>query len=157
MLFDTLDSALASIDKSSDYNLDRLIKSYDIDCRYEYLPNSIRGYSMPLTRTMFINSSLEFPDRVKAHELIHCLIDDSAEPLIESTYVSNSRIENRADHGGLYLMIKEYITLTGIEPEDFNVLNFCEQCHIPAKYVFQSANVAESALNIKIPDSSLYK
>ncbi|MBS0948338.1 hypothetical protein JK167_11685 [Levilactobacillus brevis] len=157
MLFDTLDSALADIDKSSDYNLDRLIRNYDIDCRYEYLPNDIHGYSMPLTRTMFINNSLEFPDLVKAHELIHCLIDDSAEPLIESSYVSNSKIEGRADHGALYLMIKEYITLTGIEPEDFNVLNFCNQCRVPAKYVFQSANAAESALDITIPDSTLYR
>lgn len=155
-LFDGLDSALADIDASSDYNLDHLISRYDIDFEIEPMTKDINGFSLPLTRTMFVNQDLQYMDHVKAHEIIHCLVDDSAEPLIESSYVNNSKIENRADWGGLYLMASEYQSLYDVEPESFNIIKFCAQCHIPKKYEFLAASAAEKVFNITIPDTAFY-
>jgi len=157
MLFDTLNSALADINASRDYNLDHLINRYDIDCQYQALTGNIKGFSLPLTRTMFINSDLQNTDQVKAHELIHCLLDDSVEPLLETSMVNNSKIENRADWGGLYLMLKEYQSLYDVNPESFNIVSFCEQSHIPSKYEFLAASAAEQAFDITIPDAAFYK
>lgn len=157
LVFDTLDAALADVDTLQDYNLDRLIKHYEISCQYSsVMPENIYGFSYPLSKTMFINESIRYSERIKAHELIHCLVDDSAEPLIESSYVNNAKIESRADRGGLYLMIREWLNLTGVEPQDFNIETFCVQNHIPRKYVFMAADVAEQALDIKIPKLKLY-
>ncbi|ARW21822.1 hypothetical protein [Levilactobacillus brevis] len=157
MLFDTLDGAIADIDSLQDYNLDHLIKHYGISFQYSSnLPNRVYGFSLPYTNTMFINANTEYPERIKAHELIHCLVDDSAEPLIESSFSSNAKIESRADRGGLYLMIHEWLAFTGIESQDFNIETFCVQNHIPRKYVFMAAGVAEQALDVKIPKLKLY-
>ena len=153
MLFDTLDEALADIDSLQDYNLDHLIKHYGISFQYSSsLPNRVYGFSLPYTNTMFINSNTEYPERIKAHELIHCLVDDSANPLIESTYVSNTKIEGRADRGGFYLMIMDYLNLTSIEPSQFNILKFCEQYHVPEKYVYTAGLVANQVLDISLDD-----
>lgn len=156
MLFDNLKSALADIDALGDYNLDRLIKHYDIDVQYANMTHTINGYTLPLTRTIFINNQLDYTERIKAHELMHCLLDDTVQPLIESIMVDGSKTENRADRGAFYVMIKEYIELTNIEPEDFDVLRFCKQYHIPDRYIFLAANVAEDALSVTIPDLDLY-
>lgn len=157
MLFDNLESAIADIDALQDYNLDRLIKHYGISFQYSSeLPNRVYGFSLPYTNTMFINANTRYSERIKAHELIHCLVDDSANPLVESTYVNNSKTESQADRGGFYLMIHEWLDLTGVEPQDFNIETFCVQNHIPRKYVFMVADVAEQALKIKIPKLKLY-
>lgn len=153
MLFDTLDGAIADIDSLQDYNLDYLIKHYGISCQYSSsLPNHVYGFSLPYTNTMFVNVNTEYPELVKAHELIHCLVDDSASPLIESTYASNTKIEGRADRGGFYLMIMDYLSLTGIEPSQFNILKFCEQYHVPEKYIYIAALVATQVLDISLDD-----
>ncbi|WP_143463737.1 hypothetical protein [Levilactobacillus enshiensis] len=156
-LFDGLDSALADIDTLQDYNLDRLIDRYDIDFQSVLLPADINGYSMPLTRTMFINQNAEYTDRVKAHELIHCLVDNSVEPLIEGSLVNGSKIERRADWGGFYLMVKEYQSLYDVEPEVFNIVNFCEFAHVPSKYFYTAADAAEKVFNITISDKAFYR
>lgn len=154
MLFDTLDEALADINDLQDYNLDRLIKHYGINCQYSSgLPKRVYGFSLPYTNTMFINDKLRYSERIKAHELIHCLVDDSANPLVESSFVNNSKIEARADRGGFYLMIKEYLSLIDIDPGDFNILTFSEQCHIPAKYVYTAGLAAEKVFGIKYSEA----
>jgi len=114
MLFGNLKSAFADIDTLGDYNLDRLIKHYDIDAQYSNMTHTINGYTLPLTRTIFINNQLEYTERIKAHKLMHCLLDDTVQPLIESIMVDDSKTENRADRGAFYVMIKEYIELTSI-------------------------------------------
>jgi len=157
LLFDNLDSALADINALQDYNLDHLIKRYKISFQYSSeLPKRVYGFSLPYTNTMFVSQSLEHGERVKAHELIHCLVDDSANPLVESSTVNNSKIESRADWGGLYLMIKEYQSIYDVEPESFDIIQFCEYAYIPDKYVFMAANVAEKVFNINIPDNAFY-
>ncbi|PTM21769.1 hypothetical protein DA798_08620 [Lactobacillus sp. PFC-70] len=154
MFFDTLDAALDAIDALQDYNLDRLIKRYGINCQYSsMMPERVYGFSLPLTNTMFINGNVDFTERIKAHEFIHCLIDDSASPLVESTYVNNSKIEARANQGGFYLMIKEYLSLTDIDPKEFNILTFSEQCHIPAKYIYTAGLAAEKVFNVKYTEA----
>jgi len=156
-LFDCLDSALADIDTLQDYNLDRLISRYDIDFQSVLLPADINGYSMPLTRTMFINQNAEYTDRVKAHELIHCLVDNSVEPLIEGSLVNGSKIERRADLGAFYLMLKEYQSVYDVEPEVFNIIQFCELTHVPSKYFYTAADAAEKVFGITISNKSFYR
>lgn len=70
--------------------------------------------------------------------------------------MDGSKTENRADRGAFYIMIKEYIELTNIESGEFDVLRFCKQYHIPDKYIFLAADVAESALSVTISDLDLY-
>ncbi|WP_334427176.1 MULTISPECIES: hypothetical protein [unclassified Levilactobacillus] len=156
-LFDGLDSALADINTLQDYNLDRLISRYDIDFQSVQLPVDINGYSMPLTRTMFVNQNTKYTDRVKAHELIHCLVDDSVEPLMEGSLINGSRIERRADLGSFYLLIKEYQSLYDIDPEVFSIVRFCEFAHVPSKYFYTAADAAEKVFDITISDKAFYR
>ncbi len=97
MLFDNLQSALAGIDTLVDYHLDSLINHYDIDVQYSNMTRTINGYALPLTRTIFINNQLDYPERIKAHELMHCLLDDTVQPLIKSIIVDGFKTENRAN------------------------------------------------------------
>lgn len=160
MIFNTLDEGLMAIDHLGNYNPDNIIKSFDMDLHYSNLmPNSINGYTFPLTRTLFINS--KYMDKntevhPKCHEIIHCLVDNNAEPLLESSYVSNSRIEARANNGAFYIMIKWYLQLTGIEPSDFNILRFKEAFNLDPKLIYPAANVAEKIINKHIQDHEFY-
>ncbi|WP_367294838.1 hypothetical protein [Levilactobacillus yonginensis] len=53
-------------------------------------------------------------------------------------------------------MIKKYIELTNVEPEEFDLLCFRKQYHIPDRYIFLAANVDEDTLSVTIPDLDLY-
>lgn len=122
MIYDTLDEALNSIDKLGDYSISDLLDHYDIDWVYSHdLPANISGLSIPVTRTIFINSNFEADEQVKYHELIHCLIHGSFEPFYNSSYVVSTRTEAEANLGSFYLMIKRYI---GLSDDEINFSNF---------------------------------
>ncbi|AVK60563.1 hypothetical protein C5Z25_01710 [Lactobacillus sp. CBA3605] len=151
MIFETLDDALADISKLGTWDSDRLIAHYDISCQYtDDLPENVNGYSIPLTRTMFVNERAASPYHVQDHELMHCLTDSSSEPLIETAMVSNTKIEFRANFGAFCIMVMDYITKSGIEPEDFDILRFGKAYNIDTKYLLNARNAAEKMLKIKI-------
>lgn len=49
-------------------------------------------------------------------------------------------------------MIMDYLSLTGIESSQFNILKFCEQYHVPEKCVYTAGLVANQALDISLDD-----
>ncbi|WP_047999944.1 hypothetical protein [Lactiplantibacillus herbarum] len=151
MIYDTLDEALTDMETLGTWDPDRLISHYGITYHYTSgLPNNIKGYSIPLTRTFFINENVVSPTFVKCHEFYHCLLDDSIEPLLDTSMVSNSKIESRANHGAFYIMIKNYVNESGIEPQDFDLTRFSEAYHLEAKQQLFIRNIAENALGISI-------
>ncbi|AVK62439.1 hypothetical protein C5Z25_12015 [Lactobacillus sp. CBA3605] len=151
MIYDTLDEALTDMQTLGTWDPDRLISHYGITYHLTSgLPDNINGYSIPLTRTFFINEKTSFPTFVKCHEFYHCLLDDSIEPLIDTSMVSNSKIESRANHGAFYIMIKNYVNESGIEPQDFDVTRFSDAYCLEPKQQLFIRNIAEDALGIKI-------
>ena len=160
MIYDTLSEGLTAIDQLGTYNPDEIISAFDMDLNYsDDMPNHINGYTFPLTRTLFINS--KYADRIseihpKCHEIIHCLLDNSAEPLLESSYVSNTRIEARANDGAFYIMVKWYLQKTDIEPANFNILNFAKVFNLDPKLIYPAANVAEKIINKQIQNHEFY-
>lgn len=151
MIFNSLDEALQSIDTITPFNIDCLIQTFHIRLHYsEELPRSINGFVFPLTRTIFVNSMSHDKTFVKYHEFIHCLVDDSVEPLVESSYVSNTKIEHRANVGALSIMIKEYMTILDIDARQFNVMQFQQYYGLQDKYLYDVASVFESVLNMNI-------
>lgn len=157
MLYDTLDEALTDMNSLGTWDPDRILNHYGITCHYtQDLPSTINGYSLPLTRTFFINENAASPTFVKCHELQHCLLDSTVEPLIDTSMVSNTKIEARANLGALYIMVKHYIEQTGITPTEFNILRFGEAYELAPKYTFMAGNAAEMALGIKIPKQQFY-
>ncbi|CAM3210342.1 hypothetical protein [Lactiplantibacillus plajomi] len=158
MIYDTLDEALTDIDKIGTWDPDYLISHYELDYRLvSDLPDNVSGYSLPLTRTFFVNSKAYSIVFSKCHEIMHCLLDSTSEPLIDASMVSNSKIEARANHGAFYIMVRHYMNQTGLEPADFDVVRFGETCNLKPKFLFEAGNVAEEALNIKIPKHQFYK
>jgi len=151
MIFETLDNALADISTLGTWDSDRLIAHYDVSCHYtDDLPDNVNGYSIPLTRTMFVNEKAASPYHVQDHELIHCLTENSSEPLIETSLVSNSKIEFKANFGAFCIMVMDYITKTGIEPNDFDIVRFGENYNLESKYLLDARNAAEKMLGINI-------
>ncbi len=90
------------------------------------------------------------PNLVEHHELIHCLLDENAELLIESVYMEGTRIEHRADIGALSMMLKEYVLYLDTKPTEFNVVHFQQYYGLDDKYLYDIANVAEKMFNTKI-------
>jgi len=151
MIYDTLDEALTDMQTLGTWDPDRLISHYGITYHYTSgLPDNIKGYSIPLTRTFFMNENVASPVFVKCHEFYHCLLDDSIEPLIDTSMVSNSKIEARANNGAYYIMLKDYINITGIEPSDFDLTRFVKFYNLDSKHLLFVRNTVESALGIKI-------
>jgi len=160
MIYSSLEEGLVAIDQLGAYDPDKIIKAFNIDLHYSNLmPDHINGYTFPLTRTLFINS--KYADRIseihpKCHEIIHCLLDNSAEPLLESSYVSNTRIEARANEGAFYIMVKWYLQKTDIEPANFNILNFVKIFSLDPKLIYPAANVAEKIINKHIQNHEFF-
>ncbi|WP_338208268.1 hypothetical protein [Lactiplantibacillus paraxiangfangensis] len=151
MIFETLDEALADISTLGTWDSDRLIAHYDVSCHYtDDLPDNVNGYSIPLTRTMFVNEKAASPYHVQNHELVHCLTESSSEPLIETSMVSNSKIEFKANFGAFCIMVMDYISKTGIEPENFDISRFGDAYKIDSKYLLIARNAAEHMLGINI-------
>lgn len=151
MIFDSLEEALKNLDTFISYDIDAFIKYYKISLHYtESLPENINGYTVPLTRTMFINERCKNKLFVEHHELIHCLLDENAELLIESVYMEGTRIEHRADIGALSMMLKEYVLYLDTKPTEFNVVHFQQYYGLDDKYLYDIANVAEKMFNTKI-------
>ncbi len=152
MMYSDLPSALGAINDLGNYDFDTLVSCYDIDVQYTYsLSENINGYTLPLTRTLFINVFSESQEFTKYHELVHCLVDDTAEPLIETCFVSNSRIEHRANLGALYLMIQNYILQNDVYPESFSVTDFLQQYDLTKKYFDTAMEVAREIFTAKLP------
>ncbi|VDG18187.1 hypothetical protein [Lactobacillus sp. CBA3605] [Lactiplantibacillus mudanjiangensis] len=157
MIYETLDEALIDISKLGTWDVDRLIKHYGIECEYtDALPDNVNGYTFPLSKTIFVNTKAQAKRYVKSHEFSHCLLDDTDEPLVETSMVSNSKIETRANLGAFYMMVKHYVSQTGITPNEFNILRFGEAYELAPKYAFMAGNAAELALGIKIPKQQFY-
>jgi len=160
MIYDTLSEGLTAIDQLGTYNPDEIISAFDMDLNYsDDMPNHINGYTFPLTRTLFINS--KYLGKLteihpKCHEIIHCLLDNNAEPLLESSYVSNTKIEARANNGAFYIMTKWYLEKTGINLADFNILDLAETFSLDAKLIYPAANIAEKIINKHIADHEFY-
>lgn len=151
MIFGSLKEALANLDTFPSYNINAFIKYYQIGLHYtESLPDNINGYTVPLIRTMFINERCKNKLFVEHHELIHCLLDENAELLIESVYMEGTRIEHRADIGALSMMLKEYVLYLDTKPTEFNVVHFQQYYGLDDKYLYDIANVAEKMFNTKI-------
>ena len=151
MIFDSLEEALNNLDTFISYDIDAFIKYYKISLHYtESLPDNINGYTVPLTRTMFINEHARNKLFVKHHEFIHCLLDENAEPLIESVYMEGTRIEHRADVGALAMMIKEYVGYLDIKPSELNIMHLYQYYGLDDKYLYDLANVAEKLYGIRI-------
>lgn len=150
MIFESLEEALNNLNTFPSYNIDAFINYFRISLHYtELLPSNINGYSIPLTRTMFINEHASNKLFVKHHEFIHCLLDENAEPLIESVYMEGTKIEHRADIGALAMMIKEYVGYLDIKPSDFNVMHFRQYYGLDSMYLYDVANIAEKIYGIK--------
>lgn len=160
MIFSSLEEGLIAIDHLGTYDPDEIIKAFDIDLIYsDLMPNNINGYTFPLTRTLFINS--KYLGRMteihpKCHEIIHCFVDNNAEPLLESSYVSNTRFEARANNGAFYIMVKWYLQRTGINPINFNILRFAETFSLDSKLIYPAANIAEKIIDKHIEDHEFY-
>lgn len=151
MIFDSLEEALNNLDTFISYDIDAFIKHFKISLHYtESLPENINGYTVPLTRTMFINEHARSKLFVKHHEFIHCLLDENAEPLIESVYMEGTRIEHRADVGALAMMIKEYVGYLDIKPSELNIMHLQQYYGLDSKYLYDIANVAEKLYGIRI-------
>ena len=151
MIYDTLQEALTDMETLGTWDPDRLIRYFGITYHYTSdLPDNINGYSLPLTRTFFINENTKSPIFVKCHELQHCFLDPTVEPLFDTCMVSISKIESRANRGAFYIMIKNYLNTTDIEPDDFNILRFAESYQLETKHLLFIRNVAEQELGIKI-------
>ena len=151
MIFDSLEEALNNLDTFISYDIDAFIKHFKISLHYtESLPDNINGYTVPLTRTMFINEHARNKLFVKHHEFIHCLLDENAEPLIESVYMEGTRIEHRADVGALAMMIKEYVGYLDIKPSELNIMHLYQYYGLDDKYLYDLANVAEKLYGIRI-------
>lgn len=155
MIFTTLDEALTDIKSLGTWDLDHLMKHYQIACHYvDTLPDNINGYTIPDTRTCFINSKVESPLFVCHHEFTHVLLDQSTEPLIDASFVSNSKIESQANHGALYVMINNYIDKCNVDPDDFNIMHFAAAYDLDSKYILDARNIAEKILGINIFSNS---
>lgn len=69
---------------------------------------------------------------------------------IDTSMVSNTKIESRANRGAFYIMLNHYPSETGIEPQDFNILHFANSYNLESKHLLFIRNVAEQELGIKI-------
>lgn len=151
MIFNSLDEAFDELNGFITFDIDYFIKHFQISLNYtDALPSNINGFTVPLTRTMFVNAQSGDQVFTKYHEFIHCLVDDSVEPLVESSYVSGAKIEHRANVGALAIMIKEYMIHTGLEPNQFNLIQFQQYYGLNSKYLYDAANEAERILGIRI-------
>lgn len=151
MIFDSLKEALSSLDDFPSYDIDAFMRYYHISLHYtESLPDNINGYSIPLTRTMFINEKSKDQLFVKHHEFIHCLLDENAEPLIESQYMEGTRIEHRADVGALSMMIKEYVRYLDLKPSELNIMHFQQYYGLDDMYLYDIASAVEKLYGIRV-------
>lgn len=151
MIFGSLKEALANLDTFPSYDLDAFIKYFRIGLHYtESLPDNINGYTIPLTRTMFINEKCRNKLFVEHHEFIHCLLDENAEPLIESVYMEGTKIEHRADVGALSMMVKEYVRYLDLKPSELNIIHLQQYYGLDDMYLYDIANVVEKLFDMKI-------
>lgn len=151
MIYDTLEESLVALDELGTYDPAEIIKAYHIDLNYAPMPTHISGYTFPLTRTLFINERFNgHTSEVHpiCHEIMHCLLDSSVEPLLESSYVSNSKIEARANDGAFYIMMKWYLQMSENDSADFDFIRFLDAFKIPPKLTYQAALVAEETIKI---------
>jgi len=157
MIFNTLDEALSDMNGLGTWNFNHLAAHYEVSCKYtDKLPKNINGYTIPLTRTMFINESTPIPYFTKCHELTHCLLDSSSEPLIEATFVANSEIEAQANYGAFYIMINRYLDETGIDIKDINLVHFGAAYNLQPKYLLLAGTVIKQAFGTNLSDSQIY-
>lgn len=153
MIYETLDEGLTAIDQLGTYDPQSIIKSFDIDLHDADLPDDISGFTFPLTRTIFISTCFKgviAEIHPICHEIIHCLLDNSVEPLLDRSYVSNSKIEARANAGAFYIMVHWYLQANDIEADDFDFERFQEAFAIQPKLSYEAANVAEAVIKYKV-------
>jgi Zn-dependent peptidase ImmA (M78 family) len=149
MIFEDLDEALENLNERPVYDIDHFIKDFEIKVHYtDTLTDNINGYTIPMTKTLFINNRAPAKLFVKCHEFTHCLLDSNSEPLIETSYMIGSRIEHRADMGALTIMVQQYVTNGLIEPHEFSVTRFQQDFGLHSKYLYDIAAAAERVLGV---------
>lgn len=111
----------------------------DFDCRIveSELPSSVYGFSEPISQYIVINKSIDkrFKYFVVAHELVHSLLDCHL-CYLESGSVNTLKTEARANFGAYYLLIRNYIALTGFNLQEININAFMNAYHLPSYFYY---------------------
>ncbi|MCH4172601.1 MAG: hypothetical protein LKF36_15385 [Lactobacillus sp.] len=110
---------------------------YDILVKYSPLPDEVLGLSEPYSKTIFINETCDNPYFVCGHEVIHSILDEDSAPLLNISYVSNSKIEHRADVGSFYMLFKMVQDECDYGGRRITVPEFMERFHIGQKYFYE--------------------
>lgn len=140
MIYDTLDEALTAVDESGKYSIQELLNVYDISVQYKHLTDNVIGFAFPTTRTIFAEQDLvDRPifERVLSHEFIHCLLDDDSNPLLENSFVYNTKAESTADVGGFYIMLRNFSSEYDTPPESISIEGFMDAYEIKSEYYYR--------------------
>lgn len=141
MIYSCLDEALKDIESTNIFSIEELIKHYDVSVNYGAMTDNIDGFSVPSVRAIFIDQW--YADRPEAnyplaHELTHCLLDDEACPLINDSFTFDSKVENNADIGALYLLARQYSNLNDVDYKDIAPYTLLDRYSVSSKHYLQS-------------------
>lgn len=113
--------------------IEKLLKANGIDVVYMDLDNA--GYYDSITRVMFINENATELEIKKAilHELGHGVLHDEFNVLYRLP-VPKLKMENEADCYMIDQLLKEYLSINGIEVRNVNYMKFIEDINIDPRY-----------------------
>lgn len=141
VIYSCLNDALKDIETTNIFSIEELLKHFDISVNYSELTDNIDGFSIPSIRTVFIKQSYAntiAADYPLAHELTHCLVDDEACPLINDSFTYDSKVENNADVGALYLLARQYGNINDVDYKDIAPYILLNRYSISNKHYLQS-------------------
>lgn len=142
-----LNSIFETIDRNHLCTPFEVASYYDINVKFAPFPRSVYGLSEPCSKTIFINESCtENKYFVCGHEVIHSILDDDSAPMLNISYVTNSKIEHRADVGSYYMLYKMIQSELDYGCSSITVNWFMGRFNINAKYYYEVEDFFNSYL-----------